>query len=281
MDGPKRKEDDLSLEEALNVMRFQLEAERLRLDQGNARMEGTFFAKHFPAILAAAIALAGVLVSAAQIFVGETTNRNTATLAAKKDLREFIATHRKELFGTDRATAEQLRKTLEVTFPQPLVKEVLEKIAPQVPSETRDIFNTLPKTGPVIRGRVGTWGGPQDAGVGPDEGLALIKKEEMPQFQDYFLSTQPLGTTGLARRLNPRASYIAARWDYKRFPPSYLQTHKVKVTNPRNGKSAQAQPVDWGPASHSGRVADISPGLAETLDLEVGDEAIIEIPEPE
>jgi hypothetical protein len=277
---PEKADKELSLDEALNVLRYQLDVERLRLDESSARLEGTFFAKHFPALLAAAIALAGIVVSAANIFVGHLTNKSNAELSAKKDLREFVATHRTELFGTDRATAEQLRRTLEVTFPAPLVTEVLEKIAPKAPAETRDIFNVAPKTGSTIRGRIGMWGGPNDSSVAPSEGLALINPQEWPQFQEYLLPNQPEGTSGLARRLDPKSSYISARWDLTRFPRRFLQTHKVTVTNPRDGKTAEAQPVDWGPDAKSGRVADISPGLAQKLGLSIGDEAIIQIPEP-
>ena len=196
-----------------------------------------FLTKHFAAILAGAIAFAGTLVSIANIIVGQLANRNTADLATKKDLREFVATHRSELFGTDRSAAEQLRRTLEVTFPPQLVSDVLGNIAPQAPAETRDIFNTLPKEGPVIRGKIETWGGPNDTGVTPAEGLSLVSQEDLPAFKDYFLPVQPLGTTGLARRLNPKSFYVSARWDYSRHSRSFLRTHKVMVSNPEKPKT--------------------------------------------
>ena len=51
-------------------------------------------------------------------------------------------------------------------------------------------------------------------------------------------------------------------------PKVDLLKSKATVTNPANGKSAQAQPVDWGPAESTGRVADLSPGLAAFLQLQ-------------
>jgi hypothetical protein len=127
-------------------------------------------------------------------------------------------------------------------------------------------------------GKIGIWGGPNDMGVPPDENLALVDPSEIPDFQRYFLPRQPSGTTGLARRLDPTSYYISARWNYTITSKPFLKTHLVIVKNPRNGKSAEAQPVDWGPDAMSGRVADISPGLATYLGLTVDDEAVIEIP---
>ena len=48
--------------------------------------------------------------------------------------------------------------------------------------------------------------------MSPDEGLAFIyTTSDQP---DLFLSYQPEGTTGLARRLNPAVPYVACRWPY-------------------------------------------------------------------
>jgi len=52
-------------------------------------------------------------------------------------------------------------------------------------------------------GTCSTFGGPQDTGVSASEGLAFIYDyDEAPYL---FLPYQPSGTTGLARRLDPRA----------------------------------------------------------------------------
>ncbi|GGF76912.1 hypothetical protein GCM10007301_41020 [Azorhizobium oxalatiphilum] len=132
--------------------------------------------------------------------------------------------------------------------------------------------------GPLLRGKMSTFGGPADTGVSPREGLALVEPEEVDVFEGLFLADQPPGTSGLARRLDPSALYVACRWDYKQTPRSLLQRAKVIVTNPATGKSAEARPVDWGPSAGTGRVADLSPGLAELLGLATDDVCQITLP---
>lgn len=130
-------------------------------------------------------------------------------------------------------------------------------------------------------GKMSTFGGPNDHGVAPGEGLALIDKGEYQLFKSLLLPTQPHGTTGMARRLNPDALYVAMRWDYKQTPRGYLRALSVKVHNLKNGKSSLARPVDWGPAKWTGRIADLSPGLAAFLELKTGDICTVEITLPE
>jgi hypothetical protein len=125
-----------------------------------------------------------------------------------------------------------------------------------------------------------TFGGPNDTGVAPDEDLAIIGVSDLQKFSYLFLAQQPPGTTGLARRLNPDSLYLACRWDYTTTPKSYLKTIKVKVANLSSGKSADAQPVDWGPDLTTGRITDLSPGLATVLGLQTDDTCQIQIPLP-
>lgn len=132
-------------------------------------------------------------------------------------------------------------------------------------------------------GRMSTFGGPADEGVGPHEGLALIGPSDLALwwFACLFLPQQPEGTTGLARRLNPRAFYLAMRWNYARFPVLFLRQTVVKLTNPANDRFLFARPVDFGPGDGSvidgqvtpetGRIADLSPGAATALGLETDD----------
>lgn len=127
-------------------------------------------------------------------------------------------------------------------------------------------------------GKMSTFGGPRDTGVGANEGLALVSS--VSQLPEYFLAQQPPGTTGLARRLNPDKFYIACRWDFHKTPRAHLISTMVTVTNPVNGKSAQAKPVDFGPAIATQRIADLSPGLANRLGLDTDDDCIVETPLP-
>jgi hypothetical protein len=132
-------------------------------------------------------------------------------------------------------------------------------------------------------GKMSTFGGPADDGVGPHEGLALIGPSDLAfwWFSSLFLAEPPAGTTGLARRLNPRAFYLAMRWDYARWPKLLLRQTVVKLTNPVNGFWVFARPVDFGPGDGSvidgeptpdtGRIADLSPGAATALGLETDD----------
>jgi hypothetical protein len=136
----------------------------------------------------------------------------------------------------------------------------------------------------TLSGAMSTFGGPGDDGVSPDEGLALIEPSEVDEFdEDLFLDEQPAGTTGLARRLNPDyvPGYIACRWDYDVTSREWLQTHTVSVKNPLTGKTIfNVQPVDWGPHEDTGRICDLSPGLAARLELETDDLCEVHVPIP-
>ena len=73
----------------------------------------------------------------------------------------------------------------------------------------------------AAEGTCSTFGGPDDTGVSPSEGLAFIYEvEEAPWL---FLPKQPPGTSGLARRMDPSVFYIACRWDYDETPKEMLR----------------------------------------------------------
>ena len=134
----------------------------------------------------------------------------------------------------------------------------------------------------AFEGKMSTFGGPHDTGVTPSEGLALFDQGDLADNPDLFLAQQPAGTTGLARRLNPDANYLACRWDYKTTPRNFLKAHTtlVTVTNTHTNQSIQARPADWGPNIRTGRVADLSPGLAHALSLDTNNECRVVIPLP-
>lgn len=125
-------------------------------------------------------------------------------------------------------------------------------------------------------GLVSWFGGPNDTGVDADEGLAFIY--EVADQPDLFLDQQPPGTTGLARRLDPDADYIAMRWDYNQTPREQLLDKWALVRAPLTGKSFYARPGDWGPHVDTGRVADISPGLMEKLGITTDDVVEVSFP---
>jgi len=129
-------------------------------------------------------------------------------------------------------------------------------------------------------GKVSWFGGPEDFGVTPSEGLAFIYDyDEAPHL---FLDEQPPNTTGLARRLDPEQLYIAMRWDYDVYSKEFLASgkHRALVRAPATGKEFAAYPSDWGPHADTARVADISPGLMEQLGIETDDFVEVEFPIP-
>lgn len=126
------------------------------------------------------------------------------------------------------------------------------------------------------------FGGPDDTGVAPDEGLAFIYSYD--QAPHLFLSHQPPGTTGLARRLDPEVLYVACRWDYDNTPKTMLDDadKKALVRSPKTGEARLAWPADWGPHEEkTGRVADLSPGLMAALGIETDDEVEVIYPAPD
>jgi len=124
-----------------------------------------------------------------------------------------------------------------------------------------------------VEGKMSTFGGPRDTGMSADEGLALFGSADLqdPKYSYLFLPTPPPGTTGLGRRLNPEKYYFACRWNYTETPREFLKRALARVENPANGRAADARPVDWGPHPSTGRVADLSPGLAAALGLQTDD----------
>jgi N-acetylmuramoyl-L-alanine amidase len=124
-----------------------------------------------------------------------------------------------------------------------------------------------------VEGKMSTFGGPHDLGMSADEGLALFGNADLkdPKYSYLFLPAPPPGTSGLGRRLNPERYYFACRWDYVATPREFLRRALARVENPANGRTADARPVDWGPHPSTGRVADLSPGLAAALGLNTDD----------
>lgn len=127
-----------------------------------------------------------------------------------------------------------------------------------------------------LTGKVSWFGGPDDEGVDPDEGLAFIY--EVDDAPGLFLPEQPPDTTGLARRLDPEKHYIACRWDYEETGKDELLDMRVVVYAPRTGRAFIARPADWGPHEDTGRIADISPGLLDALGIETDDEVEVIFP---
>jgi hypothetical protein len=138
---------------------------------------------------------------------------------------------------------------------------------------------TPPPSGALlhVKGKCSHFGGPDDTGVSSSEGLAFIS--DVMQAPQLFLPYQPSGTTGLARRLNPDVAYVACRWDYSKTPKDMLRDgpHAL-VRSVKSGYAILAYPADWGPHEDTGRVADLSPSLAEALQVQTDDEVEVIYP---
>lgn len=112
----------------------------------------------------------------------------------------------------------------------------------------------------------------------PSEGLALYEHHEADQHPELFfprdLRSPSLGTS---KRLRPMAFYIAIRFNAIERTRAQWQAATWLVRNHANGRFGIAKLVDWGPAEHLGRVVDLSPGLAQKL--EVTTDQIVEVEE--
>lgn len=162
----------------------------------------------------------------------------------------------------------------QATFP-----EICEAIAQAIAGE-QDIVPPQPDDEPLLQvsGSCSWFGGPDDTGVSPSEGLAFIYSYE--QRPDLFLPQQPYGTTGLARRLDPDVFYVACRWDYSVTSKDMLADEGTMALVRAGGRELLAWPADWGPHEDTGRVADISPGLMNALGISTDDEVEVIYPAP-
>ena len=129
-----------------------------------------------------------------------------------------------------------------------------------------------------VSGKCSWFGGPDDTGVTPSEGLAFIYKYETAP--ELFLKHQPAGTTGLARRLDPNKHYLALRWDYNQFSKTRLAGKEVaRVYAPKTGRSlSDVRPADWGPHVNTQRIADLSPSCLRELGINTDDEVQVIYP---
>lgn len=135
-------------------------------------------------------------------------------------------------------------------------------------------------------GRCSDFGGPNDGGVGPEEGLALVEVDDFAEhwFGRNFLPLQQ--GVGLARSLNPSAYYCAMRWAFARFEGQqgeilFGKTREqirriiIKATA-ANGNFVFLQPLDFGPGPRTGRLIDISPGGMAHLGINTDDLVSVE-----
>jgi hypothetical protein len=132
----------------------------------------------------------------------------------------------------------------------------------------------------TAEGTCSTFGGKNDTGVSPSEGLAFFY-----EFSDapwLFTKDQPPGTTGLARRMDSaNVFFVACRWQYEDTSKEMLghSGQMAMVTNVKTGVQRLAHPADWGPhEAETGRAADLSEALARSLGVSTDDRVRVEYP---
>jgi len=164
--------------------------------------------------------------------------------------------------------------TVDVEYYQKSFEAICQALADMVPGDA-----VAEKYVRAI-GKCSWFGGPDDMGVSPSEGLALEAEGVNPENKPHlFLDESPPGTTGNARQLDPEANYLAMRWDYQQFSKKKLAGKQVaRVLNPRTGKHVTAHPADWGPAAETGRCCDLSPGIMQRLSLQTDEEVEVIYP---
>jgi hypothetical protein len=146
-----------------------------------------------------------------------------------------------------------------------------EWIEPIEPPATAAAFHAI--------GKCSSFGGPDDLGLAPDEGLAFHYAITEGN-QHLFLPLPPAGCSGLARRLNPWTHFIACRWNYSVTSKEMLASSEnlALVRAAKTGWELTAFPADWGPNENTGRIADLSPSLMADLGIETDDEVEIIFP---
>ena len=148
-----------------------------------------------------------------------------------------------------------------VQAPPPEAGEPLQKAQAAGPEEMEGVRL------PAGSGKVGVFGGPRDRSVKPDDKLGLPTGRHY-QFEQF-------------RTLNPKSYYCAMRWEYRQQHMSaeegkrWWANKKIAVTNPANNKTVVVRAVDYGPHENTGLAIAISPGAAEAIGIETGQEVVI------
>jgi hypothetical protein len=146
-------------------------------------------------------------------------------------------------------------------------QQAAEEATGEADSEPKEADATDNSLLPATKGKVGIFGGPKDRSIKPDDKLEL-----------------PIGrhfTYERARSLNWKSFYCAMRWNYRLSHMSpeegkrWWANKKLTVTNPATGQSVVVRAVDYGPHEKSGLDILISPGAAEAIGVEAGNEVEI------
>jgi hypothetical protein len=168
------------------------------------------------------------------------------------------------------ATKTTSTKTKKVAPSEP-ESPVQPNAAAAAPTPQPPVVDQQPQL-PATHGKLGVFGGPKDRGIKPHDKLAL--------------PTGPHGVYERIRSLNPKSFYCAMRWNYhvEHLTPEEVKrwwaNRKLLVTSPKNGSAVIVRAVDYGPHESTGLDISVSPGVADALGVEVGDEVDIGLADP-
>lgn len=174
--------------------------------------------------------------------------------------------------STSQASATKTKAAGKLTVESAANDSGASKQAPVVASAPQAPVVDKEPTLPATHGKVGVFGGPKDRGMKPDDKLAL--------------PTGPHGVYERVRTLNPKSFYCSMRWNYhvEHLTPEEVKrwwaNKKLLVTNAKNGNAVVVRAADYGPHESTGIDIGISPGAAEALGVEVGDEVDIALADP-
>lgn len=126
-------------------------------------------------------------------------------------------------------------------------------------------------------GKMSIFGGISDETMekSKDDGLALYTTKEADLRPDMFLpapADNPNQETW--KRLRTTFPYIALRFD-ETISREKNQLTPYKITNPKTGQFIVSFLCDFGPAESTGRIVDVSPGIAAALRLQTDDDVFV------
>lgn len=120
-----------------------------------------------------------------------------------------------------------------------------------------------------VRGRVSSFGGPNDTGVTSTE-TGAVSGERLRSLNN------PLNPSASTLASRPEDYYYAAmRWAYSPNSVTFWRRQRFVVTNPTTGATIVVRAVDWGPHTRTGRVLDLSPQALRDLGATTDDLMLI------
>lgn len=113
---------------------------------------------------------------------------------------------------------------------------------------------------PMVMGKVSSFGGADDTGVGPDETGALTGEK--------------------LRALGAGEFYCAMRWSYAPQGQDFWKDRRILVVHPHAQKAVLVRAIDWGPNTDTGRIVDLSPAALAALEASTDDEVLCAFAKP-